>query len=408
MYELIGCAADRTFSFFDLVTASVSLRRNSREIKEKNMRTSDRSHSVASQTHLVWAETKHPDTFSRLRLLTILLIVLFAIPQLTLAQSTGAIQGHVSDGTGASVPKALIKATNESTGVYRTAYSADDGYYRIADLLPGIYVLRVELAGFRTIIKHAVEVTADSMAGLNFALEVGEVTQTIDVTGSDTQVETEVARISDVINDNQIKALPIQGRGVLNLAVLTPGIQGKAEPLDVISTGYFCCDAFSNYKSPDISTGGTENKSHYTLDGLSLRYFGGSYWGALFSPNVDAVEEVRISTNPSLAETGTISGPQVNFVTKGGTNDWHGTAHFSNIDSALNAKPFFATEKLPSHTRYYGGTAGGPLVKNRLFVFGGYQGVRERTVPSSLDFVETKAFRDFVVNTRLHLRSTVA
>src|SRR5438552_18912276 len=113
----------------------------------------------------------------------ILSIWLLVSAGLVLAQViTSTIQGHIADSSGASVPKALVKVTNESTGVSRTGFSADDGYYRIPDLLPGTYQVRVELAGFKTLVKSGIEVTTQSTVNLNLTLEVGEVTQTVNIT----------------------------------------------------------------------------------------------------------------------------------------------------------------------------------------------------------------------------------
>jgi hypothetical protein len=225
-----------------------------------------------------------------------LAVLLLAMAYPSEAQVTSVIQGHISDSTGASVPKALVKVTNERTGVSRTAFSAEDGYYRIPDLLAGIYQVRVELSGFKALEKSGIEVNAQSTTNLNLELEVGEVTQTIEVTGQDTQVETTTARISEVLGENELKSLPSAGRGIYTLTMLTPGIQGKSEG----GVGNnFCCDVFSNYNAPQISSGGHENKANYLVDGINLRYTEGSTWGIAFSPNPDAITEVRVSTNPN-------------------------------------------------------------------------------------------------------------
>jgi hypothetical protein len=310
-------------------------------------------------------------------------------------QATSTIQGNITDPAGASVPAAAVMVTNQATGVVKRTESSADGYYRIADLLPGSYEIRVEAPGFKTAVRRGLTLAAEATLGVGFTLELGQVTESVEVTAEEPQIETEVARITEVIPEREVRSLPIQSRGVLSLAIMSPGIVGKAEQ------GAFCCDAFSAYSGPAISSGGTENKSHYSLDGLSLRYTEGSDYAALFSPNADAVAEVRVSTNPYQAEYGRISGPQVQVVTKSGTNQWHGTGHFTNQDKVLNAKPFFATEELPdSYTRYFGGTLGGPVVSNRLFVFGAYEGLRQRTFGSSTALAETKEFADLVQQTR--------
>jgi hypothetical protein len=311
------------------------------------------------------------------------------------AQGTSSIQGRITDPSGSGLPNTAIRATSEETGLWRSTLSSADGYYRISDLLPGTYQIQVEYTGFKRFVRSGVRLIADSMIDLNATMEIGNIAETINVTAEAPQLETTVARVSEVVSENEIRSLPSQGRGILNLTTMTPGITAKAEQ------DYYCCDAFSVYAAPRLTASGSNDfKSDFTLDGITLRYSSGSYWGALFSPNVDAVSEVRVSVSPYLPEYGRVSGPVVQMVTKGGTNDWHGTGQFSNIDSNLNARPYFNPNIPHTYTRYFGGTGGGPLVRNRLFIFGGYQGLREKTAATSQSTVETRAFYDSVVGNR--------
>ncbi len=341
--------------------------------------------------------SNEPRMFESPGLKTLLLAALLAFASEAAAQVTSVIQGHISDASGASVPNVTVKVTNERTGVSRTAYTAEDGYYRVPDLLAGVYQVRIEHPGFKAIEKRRIEVTAQSATNLNFALEVGEITETVSVVGEEAQVETTTARISEVLGENQLKSLPTAGRGIFTLTTITPGITGKSE-----GGGTFCCDVFSNYSAPRVSSGGNENKANYLLDGINLRYTEGSTWAAAFSPNPDAVTEVRISTNPTSAEFGTISGPQVQIATKGGTNALHGTGHFTTQQDNFNAVPFGSLRQdiAGSYTRLFGGTVGGPIVKERLFFFGAYEGLRESATKSYITLTETEAFKDFVVRTR--------
>ena len=185
---------------------------------------------------------------------------------LLLGQVTSAIQGQVSDAIGAAVAGAAVKATNEDTGVVRTAATASDGYYRVSDLLAGRYQIRIELPGFKTFVRGNLNLTAEAVVGLNIALEVGEITESVTVTAKEPLVETQVTRISEVIPEKEIRSLPLQGRGILNLSILVPGIVGKPLP-----PGAYCCDVFSNFGAPRISAGGNEQKSQFLLDGIALQ-----------------------------------------------------------------------------------------------------------------------------------------
>ncbi|MBI1983656.1 MAG: TonB-dependent receptor, partial [Acidobacteria bacterium] len=299
------------------------------------------------------------------------------------------------------MPGATVTATNEATGVARAATSAEDGYYRIADLLPGSYQIRVQMSGFKTFVRSGVEVGAQLTVGLNVTMEVGALTETLTVSGEAPLVETQVARISETLGEREVRALPMQGRGILTLVTIQPGITGKSEGLGV---GGSCCDVFSNFAAPVISSAGNEVKANFSLDGLSLRYTEGSLWGANFSPNPDAIQEVNVATHAYSAEFGTMSGPQVQLVTKGGTNDWHGTAHYTFNQDEFNALPYFfgaPREEFPNgYTRLFGATVGGPIARDRLFVFGAYEGLREKFGQSSRSWVETQAFKDFILATR--------
>ena len=323
------------------------------------------------------------------------LALAFAGPVLLLGQVTSAIQGQVADASGAAVAGATVKATNEDTGVVRTASTAGDGYYRVSDLLAGRYQIRVEMPGFKTFVRSNLSLTAEAVLGLNMSLEVGEITESITVTAKEPLVETQVTRISEVIPEKEIKALPVQGRGILNLSILAPGIVGKPLP-----PGAYCCDVFSNFGAPRISAGGNEQKSQFLLDGITLREGEGSGYGVAFSPNPDAVSEVRVSADPYAADMGRMSGPQVQISTKGGTNEWHGTAHYTFQNAKLQARPFFSTTVPDSYYRLFGSTVGGPLIKDRLFAFAAYEGLRSRVVRSYRATVETEQFKDYVVRTR--------
>lgn len=323
------------------------------------------------------------------------------------AQVTSTIQGRITDASNAVVANAAVRVTNTATGVSRTVESAGDGYYRAPDLLPGVYEIRVEQAGFKTFLRKDIDLRSQAALNIDIGLEVGTASQTVEVSADVPLVETTQARISEVVNSEQIQSLPMIGRGLTWLTMMTPGVQGKAED----SRGGLCCDSLSSLASPALSSGGSERKAVFLIDGIALHYGDGFNWNLAFTPNPDAVEEMRVSTNPTSADEGIISGVQVQMVTKGGTNTLHGTGHFTFLDDALNALPYGARrESVGSwYRRYFGGTIGGPIIRNRLFFFGGFEGLREKQVTTggqgisasgSTIVVETEAFKNWVMNTR--------
>lgn len=343
---------------------------------------------------------KEASVCSRTLLLFSVLLAFVWSPLVVQAQVTSTIQGRITDPSGAIIAGGLVKATNESTGVSRTGPSATDGYYRIPDLLAGKYEVRVEQPGFKTLIRRGIELNSQEVLNLDLSLEVGETTQTLEVTAEVPQIETTESRISQVVSTEQIRSLPAIGRGLIWLTMTTAGVQGKAEE----SRAGNCCDNFSTFASPGLSSGGNERKATYYLDGIALHYGDGFTWNLAFTPNLDAVEEMRVSTNPTSADTGIISGVQVQMVTKGGTNTLHGTGHYTFLEDSFNAMPYGANRERvgPWHQRYFGGTVGGPIIKDRLFFFGAYDGLREKraSAAGSNVIVETEAFRNWVTGTR--------
>jgi len=315
-------------------------------------------------------------------------------------QVTSTIQGRISDPSGAVIAGSTIRVTNEATGVFRTTQSLADGYYRVPGLLAGPYEIRVEQAGFRTLIRKGIELNSETSLQVDITLQVGETVQTVEVSAPIPQVETTEARISQVMRAEQIRSLPAIGRGLMWLTVTAPGIQGKAE--DTRNTN--CCDALSSGASPALSSGGAERKAAFFVDGIAMHYGDSTGWNLAFTPNLDSVEEMRVSTNPTSAEEGVLSGVQVQMVTKGGTNTIHGTGHYTFLEDSFNAVPFGARRQTIGnwYQRFLGGTIGGPVIKDRLFFFGAYEDLRERrAAPGGTTLtVETEAFKNWVTNTR--------
>ena len=315
-------------------------------------------------------------------------------------QVTSTIQGMVSDPSGAAIPGASVRVTNEATGVVHRGESGPQGYYRIQDLLAGTYDLQVTQSGFETLVRKGIALTAESVLNIDLRLEVGKTTQTVDVKDVVPQVETTQSRISEVLGAGQVESLPVIGRGVTWLAITAPGVVGIAED----SRPGNCCDALSAFGSLNVSGGAGQNDAIFYLDGAALHYGDGFSWDMAFSPNEDAVEEMRVSTNPTSVEEGITGGVQVQMVTKGGSNSFHGDGQFTSLESSFNALPYGASAADVGtwYKRYFGGTLGGPILKDRLFFFGAYEGLRQNAPAGAGQtvIVETQAFANWVKSTR--------
>jgi len=304
-----------------------------------------------------------------------LLVIFFAgatgIP-LAGQATTAAILGAVTDPSGAAVPGASVTVTNTGTDIARTTLSDERGRYRVPSLNVGQYEVKAELPGFQTVIHKGIEVTVGREVVVDFALPVGQLTQTVTVEQSAPQVETTTAQLSNLVDESQMRALPLNGRNVEQLILLAPGVSIYQS----IVAGAFYGTA------PTYSVSGSRpNGQAQLLDGTNIQdYFNrGSGAGVVgTSMGIDAIAEFQVLTNTYSAQYGG-NGSVMNAVTKSGTNNFHGTAYDFTRDSAMDAKNYFdrPAAPIPSfHRDAYGGTLGGPIKRDRMFFFGNYEGFR--------------------------------
>ncbi|MGD9903094.1 MAG: TonB-dependent receptor [Vicinamibacterales bacterium] len=308
--------------------------------------------------------------------LTALALAVVLLPAPASAQATGQINGVVTDTSGAVLPGVTIEATNQATGALRVAVSGDDGLYTLPLLQPGLYNVRAELAGFRVALQESVRVTVSETARVAFQLEVGQVTETVTVVAQATLVETANATHGIVIDQQKVVDLPLNGRNFTQLGTLIPGVvappsglggqQGDATPGGFgNTTGGFNVNGMRNQSNNFLMDGATNNDTFNT--------------GFVLRPPPDAIEEFKILTHAFGAEYGRNAGSVVNVVTKSGSNTLSGAAWEFNRDDALQARNFFAPGTQPKpelKQNQFGGAVGGPLVRNRLFGFGYYEGFR--------------------------------
>ena len=294
---------------------------------------------------------------------------------------TGDITGTISDATGAAVAGASITLTNNATGAERHVVSNDAGVYSLPALPPGNYSLRVETRGFRTEQRRDIQLQVGQVARLDFALQVGNVSETIEVAGGAPILETEDSTIGTVIENRRIIDLPLNGRNYLQLASLIPGAttNGPAS-----SQGQQRMGGARNAFALNVS-GQRVHYNHFSLDGLENT--DPNFNTYLFLPSIDALQEFKVESGTYGVEFGR-GLSQINVTTKSGTNDIHGAAFEFLRNSDLDAKNFFDSpaKPIPPFKRnQFGATIGGPVWipkilngKNKVFFFFDYEGLRER------------------------------
>jgi len=305
-----------------------------------------------------------------IRKVFLLLGLTIAISGPLLAQvDTGTIEGIVTDPSGAAVPKVKVTALNQDTNFSRSGVTTDDGSYLIPQLPIGPhYQITAEVTGFKTFVRTGVALQLKQNARMDMQLEVGTGTQNVEVKAQTPLVDTESTTGGEVVGTDRLRELPLNGRNPIQLAGLITGVSAL-NAVDTLSNG--------NRNASSLSVNGSRaNDVDWELNGIR---FAGSYLNlGLNYPNPDALSEFKLVTNPNSAEIGEYSGALFTAVMKSGTNQFHGDLFEFLRSTHLNARPFFASGITPYHQNQFGGTFGGPVVKNRLFFFGTYQGLRIR------------------------------
>ncbi len=311
--------------------------------------------------------------------------VLLSISSLYLnAQSTyGSISGAVTDTSGASITDANVTLTNMGTAEKRTQSSGSDGLFTFVNLFPGQYRIDVEKQGFKHLTRSPITVEVQLTAHIDAVMQVGEVSQVVEVTSETPLLQAETSSLGTVVDQREANELPLNGRNIYNLATVTPSVipQGNTEG-SVVGKNPF---DFANYQIG----GAFANEGAEYLDGQPLNI---GYINLPFMvPTQDAVSEFKVQDNNLGPEWGKFAGGVINMSTKSGTNTWHGTGYeylrnkvfnaneFFHKNSQIDATPPTKNEPPPFTQNQFGAAIGGPVIKNRTFVFFSYEGFRLRT-----------------------------
>ena len=319
----------------------------------------------------------------------VLCLFLFALLAFAQAEIGGAsLNGTVTDSSGAAVPNAKVTLTNSQTGLTRTTATNAAGLYNFPQLPVGSYDLSVEASGFKLSKRTGISLTIGAVATMDVSLEIGATQESVSVTAEVPVVETTRSQTSTTVTTKQVSDLPINGRNFLDFTVLTPGV--LRDPT----------------RGGDLSFGGQRGTSNSVLvDGSDSNniFFGQSTGRAgtgrnPYSFSQDSVQEFQVNTNGYNAEVGRAGGGVINVITKSGTNLFHGSAFEFYRDKALNANSWENNRSIPFrpkkfyHFNQFGGSIGGPVVKNKVFFFFDYDGQRN-TSPNTV-FLQVAAPSD--------------
>lgn len=295
--------------------------------------------------------------------------------QLAWGQATTAtVSGAVTDSSGAMIPEAVIRILNVETGSSRSLKTDASGRYTAPDLPIGSYEISVEMTGFQKSVRQGIVLTVGRNAVVNLALQVGEVSQSVVVEGEAPLIESTSSTISAVVEEKKIRELPLNGRDFTELALLQPGVVFIPQSVATNS-------ATKGFGARIAAGGARPFQNNYRLDGTDINDSGGTTPGSVagYMLGVETVQEYSVTTNNYSAEFGRTPGVLLNAVTKSGTNNLHGSVYEFLRNSKMDARNFFDQGAPPAFKRnQFGFTIGGPVRKDRLFFFGGYEGLRER------------------------------
>lgn len=318
------------------------------------------------------------------------LLLLLICPQGAWGQSgRGNITGLVTDASGAVVPGATVTAIQNSTGVSTPAVTNSTGVYNIIQVIPGTYTIKVEKEGFSTEVQNDFLLVAEQVASLNFQLKPGAVNQQVTVNAQGQLLNTENGQLGTTIDEEKIVELPLNGRNPASLVLLTAGT------VDVLGTNGGNHQQYTTFPTDTgaSANGGRQGSVLYLLDGS----YNMDNYHLLASPfpNPDATQEFTVITNNFDSRYGFSPGGVVSIVTKSGTNDWHGDLFEFLRNGDLNAKDYFTQTGNNLKQNQFGGSVGGPIVKDKLFIFGNYQATRATSqVNSSNNYAPTAAMKN--------------
>src|SRR5712671_3625380 len=328
------------------------------------------------------------------------LLIALAFASFAFAQTgTTSLHGTVTDKSGATVAGANVSLDNSQQGLHRVTVTGSGGEYEFQALQPGTYVLTIQAAGFRKYEQRNLQLLVNLPATTNVGLEVGTASEVVEVSAQGETLNTTDASLGSAFNENQVKQLPLEGRNVPDLLTLQAGVTYTGNRSDV---------------NRDIDTrsgavnGARSDQSNVTLDGVDVNdQVQGSAFTSVLPVTLDSVQEFRVTTTNYNADQGRSSGAQVSLVTKSGTNNFHGSLYEYHRNTYTSANDYFVKlaelqsgqpNEPPKLLRnIFGGSLGGPILKDRFFFFVNYEGSRQREEASVLRIVPSDNLRQGMI-----------
>jgi hypothetical protein len=310
---------------------------------------------------------------------TVVLLSALALANMCYAQSdTARLQGTVTDPNDAAVAGATVKVTNVGTEREVSVATDETGFFTVSALPPGHYRVTVTLKGFKETVRE-LDLQVAQVGVADFKLAVGEVTQSVVVEAGSPVIDSADSAIGEVIEGRQVTELPLNGRNFTQLALLAPGVT-RGNPTGAATGANNNAETFRFGQSGGAAlavNGLRPQNDNFILDGIDNNET--LVNTIVFFPPADAIDEFRVQTNLAPAEFGRAGGALVVTSLKSGTNDYHGSAFWFNRNTSLNARDFFTGPPTPTFDRnQFGGTVGGPIIKNKLFFFGDFEGLRQK------------------------------
>jgi hypothetical protein len=306
----------------------------------------------------------------------------------------GSIDGNVTDSSGAVIAGATVRVANLQTAIATEVRTDPAGFYRALHLAPGAYRVTVSAPGFKKTALEDIAVNVNAISRADATLQVGQLQETVEVTGASSLVNTEEARLETTVTSHEVNNLPLNGRQVYQLISLEAGVTQTTAP--VISSVPAPTSSVT-FDYGFIANGATPRGNNFRLDGTpnNNEWLGGT---PLVYPSLEAVQELQVQTLNYSAEYGRNNGAIINIITKSGTDKLHGTAFYTGRNTALDASNFFdKIEKTPLQQNQFGFSLGGAIVPDKTFFFVNYEGARRKYGTPAAFTVETPAYRQSVI-----------